>query len=340
VTGGSLRAAGGLAARYPQTMETIASMIVGVPDHHILKETAIGWMNLAWDSAIDEARQFQDAEFLYEDIEKEHGADVAKAAIEKHWRAKQLLLNNAFSLLQQCLEIALKAKIAEVSPFLLIAGDPRTWPKAKDGTNIIDFSNFRTIDAVQLCGAVNTVSATPLSKEFTEFYDRLRQSRNKIAHLNASAIIIEVKSLLVDILTAQKHLFPDVRWTTFRNDYLRSTEQFDDKDNLFSGDDYTPDVMAREVHTALQALDSDHLQEFFIFDDSEEAYRCPHCLAGRNESDDEREFVQFAGSDRMQCILCLSSYTVAEYKQAIIDYFGYLDPKDQDRVKKRLDDIP
>ena len=122
-----------------------------------------------WDSAIDEARQFQDAEFLYEDIEKEHGADVAKAAIEKHWRAKQLLLNNAFSLLQQSLEIALKAKIAEVSPFLLIAGDPRTWPKAKDGTNVIDFSNFRTIDAVQLCGAVNTVSATPLSKELQSF---------------------------------------------------------------------------------------------------------------------------------------------------------------------------
>ena len=73
---------------------------------------------------------------------------------------------------------------------------------------------------------------------------------------------------------------------------------------------------------------------------SEEAYRCPHCLAGRNESDDEREFVQFTGSDSMQCILCLSSYTVAEYKQAIIDYFGYLDPKDRDGVKKRLDDIP
>ena len=131
-----------------------------------------------------------------------------------------------------------------------------------------------------------------------------------------------------------------MRWTTFRYGYLRSTEQFDDKDNLFSGDDYTPDVMAREVYTALQALDSDHLQKFFFFDDSEEEYSCPHCLAGRTETDDEREFVQFTGPDSMQCILCLSSYSVAEYKQAIIDYFGYLDPKDQDRVKKRLDDIP
>jgi hypothetical protein len=318
----------------------MTAMIVGVPDHHLLRETAIGWMNLAWDTAIDEARSFQDVEFLYEGIEQEHGADVAQTAIAKHWRAKQLALNNAFSLLQQSLEIALKARIAEVSPFLLIAGDPRSWPKPKDGSNLIDFSSFRTIDAVQLCGAVNTVSAVSLSKEFAEFYDRLRQSRNKIAHLNASAIIIEVKSLLVDILTAQKHLFPDVRWTTFRYEYLRSTEQYDDKDNLFSGDDYTSDVMASESNTALQALDSQCLKQFYFFDNSKNAYRCPHCLEGRNESDDEREFVQFAGPDNMQCIVCLSSYSVADYKKAIIDYFGYLDPKDQDGIKKELDELP
>src|SRR6266850_100034 len=259
--GGRNVAADGLVAH--KIAGIVAPMIVGVPDHQALRDTAIGWMNLAWDTAIEEAQGFQDVEDLYDDIEQEHGADVAQTAIAKHWRAKQLTLNNAFSLLQQSLEIALKAKIAEVSPFLLIAGDPRTWPKPKDGSNCIDFSNFRTIDAVQLCGAANAVSAAPLSKDFTEFYDRLRQSRNKIAHLNASAIIIEVKSLLLDILAAQKHLFPDVRWTTFRNEYLRSTEQYHDKDNLISGDDYTPDVMTSEVKTALQALDSDHLKEFF-----------------------------------------------------------------------------
>jgi hypothetical protein len=39
-------------------------MIVGVPDHDVLKDPAIGLMNLAWDIAIDEARNFQDAEFI------------------------------------------------------------------------------------------------------------------------------------------------------------------------------------------------------------------------------------------------------------------------------------
>ena len=39
----------------------------------------------------------------------------------------------------------------------------------------------------------------------------------------------------------------------------------------------------------------------------------------------------------MQCFVCLSSYSVADYKQAIIDYFGYLDPKDQASIKEELE---
>jgi hypothetical protein len=314
-------------------------MIVGVPDHHILKDTAIGWMNLAWHTAIKEARSFQYIAFRYEEIEQEHGSDVAKTAIAKHWSAKQLVLNNAFSLLQQSLEIALKARIAEVSPFLLIVGEPGSWPKANDGSNVIEFSRFRAIDAVQLCDAVNSVSAAPLSNEFVELYDRLRQSRNKIANLNASPILTKVKSLLIDILTAQKHLFPDIRWTTFRCEYLQSTGRYHDADNLFSGGDYTSDVMASEVKTALQALDSRLLKEFFFFDDAKKAYRCPHCLEERNQSDDEHEFVQFVGPDSMQCIVCLSNYSVADYKGAIIEYFGYLGAKDQDATKMELDKL-
>jgi hypothetical protein len=313
-------------------------MIGGVPDHHLLKDTAIGWMNLAWGIAIDEAKDFQDAEFLFNDIEKEHGADVAKTAIAKHWNAKRLLLNNAVSLLQQSLEIALKAKIAEVSPFLLIAGDPRTWPRSKDGSNVIDFSSFRTIDAVQLCGAVNTVSAVPLSNGFVEFYDRLRQSRDVIAHLDASAVIIELKSILVDILTAQKHLFPDIRWVTFRHSYLRTTEQYVDEDPRWYEDEYKNDVITNEINTALQVLDPNDLKEFLYFDDKKAVYRCPSCLAQRSKwSDDEREFIQVTALDNLQCIVCLTNYSIADYKQAIIDYFGYLDQKEQESIKKELD---
>jgi hypothetical protein len=45
-------------------------------------------------------------------------------------------------------------------------------------------------------------------------------------------------------------------------------------------------------------LDSQRLKEFLFFDDTKGAYRCPHCLEGRNQSDDEREFVQLTGMRR------------------------------------------
>jgi hypothetical protein len=180
---------------------------------------------------------------------------------------------------------AVSPAVAEVSPFLLIAGDPRPWPRPKDGTNVIDFSSFRTVDAVQLCNAVNTVSAVPLPNGFVGFYDRLRQSRNVIAHLNASAVIVEVKSLLVDILTAQRYLFLDIRWTTFRADYLHSTEQYVDEDPRWYEDDYTNDVITNEVNAALRVVDSHHLKEFLGFDGAKVARTASQTVAnGRTMS--------------------------------------------------------
>ena len=98
-------------------------------------------------------------------------------------------------------------------------------------------------------------------------------------------------------------------------------------------------MITGEVNTALQVLESHHLKEFLDFDNAKEVYRCPNCLANRSKwSDDEREFVQLVASDRLQCVVCLSNYSIADYKQAIVDYFGYLDSKDQERIKKEMDE--
>ncbi|WP_018264010.1 hypothetical protein [Methylobacterium sp. WSM2598] len=310
-------------------------MIVGVPDHQTLEETAVGWMNLAWGIAIDEARKFQDTEFVYDDIAKEHGEEVAQRAIAKHWQAVQLVLNNAVSLLQQSLEINLKAKIAKVSPYLLIAGEPSSWPKVDQQGNV-NFSNFRTLDAVQLCRAVNVLSDVPLPDKFVQFYDRLRQTRNKIAHLNASAISVEVKTIIAEILTAQKLLYPDIPWNKFRYDYLIATEEYHDKDAIFTGDDFTTDVMISEVTAALHLLEPKQLREFFGYRESKPVFRCPCCLARRSQSDDECEFVQMTSTKQMVCFVCLSSYAVEEYRERMIEHFGYLGEEEQREIAAEL----
>lgn len=313
-------------------------MIVGVPDHALLNATAIGWMNLAWDITIGEAADFKEAEFLYQELEDRDGPNVATLAIEKHWRAKQLTLSNAVSLLQQSLEIALKARIAEVSPFLLIAGDVRSWPQPKDG-NDVEFSQFKTIDASQLYDAAKIVSEKRFNAGLKKFYDRLRTARNTIVHLDGGGLKIEVGAILAEIITAQRYLFGPQKWPAFRLAHLNATEQYADNDAIFSGDDYTGNAMAREMETALAILNSQQRREFFGFNDSKRAYSCPECRYHLEDSDHYCGFVQAIGPDRLQCIVCEKLYSVDDYKDEALPYYEGMGPGEFAEIIRDLDEI-
>ena len=307
-------------------------MIIGVPDHHELNATATGWLNLAWDIVISEAANFQEVEFLYKSIEAEHGVEVAEKAIDQHWAAKRLKLNNAISLLQQSLEIFLKARIAEISPYLLISGDPQSWP-APDKSGMVDFADFRTLDALHLCRAAKIVSTTPISDRFIQLYGKLRKERNKITHLNAGSMKAEVGAIILEILEAHKQLFPDNPWVSFRAKYIISTGEYSDKEGIFTGDDYVNDKICSEVTAALAEIEPKHGKTYFQYDSRKKGLRCPICLERRN-SDDEWRFAQKQKNETIKCIACLSVFDRSEYKKKIIEYFGYLDKDEQEQVAK------
>jgi len=304
-------------------------MIVGVPNHHDLYETATGWMNLAWSIAIDEASTFREIEFIFDDIRKEHGQDKAQEEIDKYWRAKTLNLNNSISLLQQSLEIFLKAKIAEISPYLLIAGDPQSWPFINTSGQV-DFSEFKTIDAIQLPRAAKIVSSTAISDGFFQIYARLRQVRNKIVHLNASSINAEVGKILTDILNAHKSLFPHEEWISFRRRYLESTGEYGDEEGLYIGDNYTNDKICGELTTTIAEVSPKIARNMFGYDKRKTSLRCPTCLERRVKGiEEEWRFAQVKNNNTIKCAACLSIYTIDEYKIKIVEYFGYLGKEEQ-----------
>lgn len=309
-------------------------MITGIPDHNELMETATGWLNLAWDIVIGEAKKYQEVEFLYQEIEEREGREVAERAINQHWNAQRLKLNNAISLLQQSLEIFLKARIAEVSPFLLIAGDPQSWPSI-DKSGSVDFAEFRTLDAIHLCRAVRVVSATPLSEQFVQFYTRRRKERNKIAHLNAAGMKAEAHAIILDILEAHRLLFPNQLWVEFRKGYLESTGEYCDKEGLFTGDDYTNDKICDEIEVAMAELSSRHGKIYFHYDHRKKGLRCPRCLELRH-GDDEWRFAQKQKDGGIRCIACLSVYPKDDYVDAVTKYFGYLDKSDQAEIADEI----
>jgi hypothetical protein len=160
-------------------------MIVGVPEFAELHDTAVGWLNLAWEIAIREVSEFQEVDDLFREEEA-----------QKYWNSARYKLNNAVSLLQQSMEIELKARIAKVSPYLLIAGDPQSWPKM-DTVGQVDFSDFKTLDSTHLCRVHNIVSDRPLPPQFMQFYNEARRARNKIIHLNAGNMKAESGAILL-----------------------------------------------------------------------------------------------------------------------------------------------
>jgi hypothetical protein len=319
-------------------------MILGVPNYDDLNRIASGWLNLAWAKAIGEAQDFQEIDILFDAAEEKHGRERVNSAIDEYWQSKNLELNNALSLLQQALELFLKARIAEVSPFLLISGDPHSWP-APDKSGHINFTDLRTIDSVHLCKAARAITTTPLSDKFVTFYDRLRKTRNKIVHLNGGNAKAEISAVLVDILTAHQMLFSNQLWIAFRRGANSSDPASSDAMSIIFEDDledHSNDVICREVEAALHELEPKHAKAFFGYDSRKASFRCPTCLERRTGwTDREWEFMQVQKDKSLFCVSCLTRLSAAEYKSAIIAFFGYLDDAEQQEIAADLErDFP
>ena len=256
---------------------------------------------------------------------EEIGAELAE-----YLRSRRLHLNNAISLLQQALELFLKAKIAEVSPFLLIAGEASSWP-SPDATGTVDFSNFRTLDAVHLCKAARTAANFKITDEFVLFYDRTRKIRNKIVHLNASDVKAEAHEITLDILIAHKHLFPNEHWVSFRNRFM---ETGSDKLEILSGRNFSHDILMGELDTVFGALEPRHLKLFFGYDPKKKSLRCPECVELRSKYSDRCEYAQKQHDGVIRCAACLSVMSAAEYKSRILDQF---DPGNREEIAVEID---
>jgi hypothetical protein len=98
-------------------------MITNIPSADDFQESGMGFLNLAWDTISSIAITWGDAE-----------AQLWKTSANDpntYWMSAQKPLATALVLACQGVEMLLKSKICEVSPFLLIAGDPRGWPAKK-----------------------------------------------------------------------------------------------------------------------------------------------------------------------------------------------------------------
>lgn len=165
----------------------------------------------------------------------------------------------------------LKGRIAAVSPFILISGNPKEWPKGchKSDTS---FADFRMIDSQDLIKAHDTVAMMRLSDDFVTRFEDLRKKRNAIMHTVDKRINLHVIDVVSGILSMHKQLFPTDSWVQVRREFLERSPLAE----LHSTDFVEPRVIW-EFSLITELLKPGHMREFFNFNKRQRRYICPHC---------------------------------------------------------------
>ncbi|MGD1091523.1 MAG: hypothetical protein ABSB35_05955, partial [Bryobacteraceae bacterium] len=99
-------------------------MIIDIPAPKDFFDSGIELFDFAWDTVANLITNLSQAI----DMGVEEG-DVS----EEYWAASKRRLTTALAMTQQGVEFILKGKIAEVSPFLLLAEGPSKWPSPYEG---------------------------------------------------------------------------------------------------------------------------------------------------------------------------------------------------------------
>lgn len=269
-------------------------MIVDAPTPAEFNAAGLNQLTLAWQIAIGAVMEYDNALAL--------GAEGDAESTAEYWRRTQPALANAYSLVQQGMELALKGRIASVSPFLLI-GDPRDWP-GRAASEDVSFGDLRTLDAADLVKVHNGVRADRLDGTFRAFWDEVRRERNKIMH-SVAPRTFDPATLVRTILTAAEALYADLRWPQRLLDM--------EEDGRLAAFGYIDDVqnsVMRQVDDAIRHLQTAEAKRFFGFDKGRRSYVCPRCYLAANRDWQEcwPHLAQFrsrrAGDTALHCCLC------------------------------------
>ena len=235
-------------------------MIQDIPTKEDFDAVGTTLLDQAWDMAaslllaLDDARQW-----------------VNELDVDEFWRSANVKMATALSIAHQGAEFLIKGRIANVSPYLLIANTPREWPKA-GGSGAISFSKFRTIDAQDLIRLHDNAAAQPLPEDFSLTFEMLRVRRNSIMHTVDRHLKVQVSELVDSILKIHKSLLPEQSWIKVRKEALYESSIA----RLFSSD-WVDAQVVREFNAIKDVMPPALMREHFAFDKKKRVYLCPTC---------------------------------------------------------------
>lgn len=278
-------------------------MITDIPDKEDFLQSGLSMLNLAWDAV---ARLFIDLD--YADLDAEGEEELTKKA---YWKAAQHPISVALALAQQGIELLLKGRIAEVSPFLLLTG-PRDWPS---GCNDKDtpFADFRTIEAHELIRIHDAVVRERLSGSFKSQFENIRRLRNTVFHSVDKRLRPTAEDVLRVVLEAVHCLYEPRSWIRLRRDYLERTPN-----SIAYSSPGSELILITEALHAISILKPFETKKYLGFRKNRRRYICYTCALNCSDADLEPKIAVLdpnsPDSTTLYCFVCDKHYAVVREK--------------------------
>lgn len=275
-------------------------MIADIPSSQDFIDSGVELFDFAWDTVAVLWTNLAEAE--------DWGVDPNEVSAE-YWAAAKRRLTTALAMTQQGVEFILKGKIAEISPYLLLAEGPSKWPSPYD-EHELNFAEFKTVDAQDLIRLHDTVQKERLSSAFVDQFNTLRSKRNTISHSVDKKLQVHTNEVIETILSLYKALFPTRNWANVRASFLENYP-----DAILGGGEYSTNIACRELLVVIDILSPAAVKEFFQINKKQRRYLCPKCLGDAN-TDDGFEYKlaalqpKGATSTRVYCPICDSEHLV------------------------------
>ncbi|WP_063646490.1 hypothetical protein [Aliivibrio fischeri] len=282
-------------------------MILEFPTKDDFYNAANGFLHSSWGSVTEYLHEF---EALYGVIDGSDHEDES----ERYWASAKQTLVSATALVQHAVEFYIKGRIADVSPYLLISGNPQSWPKGCNKTNI-EFSAFRTLDAQDLIKVHDTVHPERFSDQFIQWNDDLRTIRNKVMHTVDKSLTVTPEEVLNFILFTYSYFNGSECWFKSRRKYLENTPVNSIK-SIKAEDNYEAFIVQSllvDYQLMLDVLPPSACKKYLGYDKKARSHHCPCCSHTVSRMDFwEHEFIdncaktyqKQAASDLYLCKLC------------------------------------
>lgn len=197
-------------------------------------------------------------------------------------------------LIHEGIDLILKSKITEVSPYLLIRSDPN------DIKGKVYYSDLLTQDSKSLPVIHDKFCSNPLDSNFVTLFEKSRTRRNKIRHTYDVSLTVEAKDVIIETLNMFMSL-QKTKWMENRYQYSNREAILD----LYSWDQSCQPNLLIEFKVLQDVLPPAEFKKVFKTDKKQRMFLCYDCTHPDYTENVKTCVIKSTGKRRyIECLIC------------------------------------